>query len=268
MVPENVAIPLQLRVGTRPCMFGDVKRRQPSCVTSTRRRPTRRRRLSDLPPNPDAEAAGQPKDAAGKDAGCGVPAARRRLPHDPVVQARLLELQRARQARRPRRRQVLGEDPDRRRLRRHEGRPGLHDRADQAARRRFDQEVDEGGAKKKVPTFIGVGVEMSAAEGFKALPAGFRLNKSIPLGPALSLDQLTASSTRPRTSSAAASCCACPATRRSARKVQLKDGKIQKLGADIALPAPVPLFGPVAATSIGGHVHRRRRDPSTRTRAA
>ena len=56
----------------------------------------------------------------------------------------------------------------------------------------FDTEISENGQKKKVPTFVALGVELSVNEGLKPFSGGFRLNRPIPLGiPGLALEQLS-----------------------------------------------------------------------------
>jgi hypothetical protein len=251
MVPENVAIPLQLNVGTKGVIFGNISvgNNQLCDIEAAAADPPST--VSELPPNPDASGAqAKVQDAAGKTtAAVFTPGAVncRTLPSFKMDFSNFNELGKLAgldvgklSAKLP---TVVGFDDTK------GGR--VFTTVPIKLPKTFDQEVDEGGAKKKVPTFIGVAVEMSATEGFKALPTGFRINKSIPLGP-LSLDQLNGVFDPNTDKVGGGFLLRLPGNKALGAQVALQAGEIQKLGADIALPVPVPLFGPVSATSIGG----------------
>ena len=251
MVPENVAIPLQLSVNDKGVLFGNigVGNNELCDVEAATADPPAT--VSDVPPNPDAAGAGaRVQDAAGKTAAAVfTPGAVncRTIPSFKLDFSNFNELGKIAgldvgklSAKLP---TVVGFDDTK------GGR--VFTTVPIKLPKPFDQEVNEGGAKTKVPTFIGVAVEMSAAEGFKALPTGFRINKSIPLGP-LSVDQLNGVFDPNTDKLGGGFLLRLPGNKALGAQVAVQNGEIQKLGADIALPAPVPLFGPVSATSIGG----------------
>jgi hypothetical protein len=251
MVPENVAIPLQLSVGDKGVLFGNISVGNNELCDVEAATADPPATVSDVPPNPDAAGAGaRVQDTAGKTAAAVfTPGAVncRTIPSFKLDFSNFNELGKLAgldvgklSAKLP---TVAGFDDTK------GGR--VFTTVPIKLPKPFDQEVDEGGAKKKVPTFIGVAVEMSAAEGFKALPTGFRINKSIPLGP-LSVDQLNGVFDPNTDRVGGGFLLRLPGNKALGAQVALQNGEIQKLGADIALPAPVPLFGPVSATSIGG----------------
>jgi hypothetical protein len=116
----------------------------------------------------------------------------------------------------------------------------------------LDQEVEENGVKKKVPTFIGIGIEISATEGFKPSAVGFRLNKSLPLGPGLALDQLSGVFDPSVDRLGGGLLLRLPGNKAIGAALTLQDEKITKLSGDVVLPTPVPLFSGIKVTSIGG----------------
>jgi hypothetical protein len=250
MVPEAVAIPLQLKVGTTPVMFGGLKvgNFELCDVDAAVAEPAPS--LSDVPPNPDAKPI-QPKDAAGKVAGSvfqplGVGC--RTIPAFKLDFTNLNDLGK-----------LAGLD-----VGKFTGAlPTTAGFDDEKGGRLFttvpfklpkalDQEVNDGGAKKKVPTYIGIGIEVSATEGFKPTSTGFRLNKSIPFGSALSLDQLSGVFDPGNGRFGGGFLLRLPGNKALGANLTLDNGNITKLGGDVTLPAPIPLVGPVSATAIGG----------------
>ena len=118
----------------------------------------------------------------------------------------------------------------------------------------FDTEISENGQKKKVPTFVALGVELSVNEGLKPFSGGFRLNRPIPLGiPGLALEQLSGVADLINDRFGGGFALRLPGGKFLGANVAFRNGDLEALGGDVVLPVPVPLFGgAITVTSIGG----------------
>ena len=117
----------------------------------------------------------------------------------------------------------------------------------------FDTEVQEGGQKKKVPTYTALGVQISKNEGFGLFSGGFRLNRSISVFPGLSLETLSGFVDTQTNSFGAGIQLRIPGNQALGGGLRLQNGDLTNLSADLALPTPIPLFGgAISVTSIGG----------------
>ena len=118
----------------------------------------------------------------------------------------------------------------------------------------FDTEIEENGQKKKVPTFVALGIELSVDEGLKPFSGGFRLNRPIPLGiGGVSLDSLSGVADLINDRFGGGFQLTLPGGKALGANVSFKDGNLASLGGDVALPTPIPLFGgAISVTSIGG----------------
>ena len=118
----------------------------------------------------------------------------------------------------------------------------------------FDSEIVESGQKKKVPTFVALGVELSVDEGLKPFSGGFRLNRPIPLGiPGLALESLSGVADLINDRFGGGFQLRLPGGKALGANVAFRNGDLERLGGDVALPVPIPLFGgAITVTSIGG----------------
>src|SRR3954465_3190007 len=121
----------------------------------------------------------------------------------------------------------------------------------------FDTELQEGGQKKKVSTFVALGLEISVNEGLKPFSGGFRLNRPIPLGvPGLSVESLSGVADLINDRFGGGFQLRIPGGKAIGANLQLQNGDLAGLSADVALPTAVPLFGgAISVTSIGGSFH-------------
>jgi IPT/TIG domain len=254
MAPENVAIPLQLNVGTKGVMFGTMSVGNNELCDIDAPAPDPQPNINDVPPNPDAAAKDtRVTDAAGKVAGSvfqPVGVGCRTIPSFKLDFSNFNELGKIVgidvgkfSAKIP---TVIGFDDNK------GGR--VFTTVPFKLPKQLDQEVEENGVKKKVPTFIGIGGEISAAEGFKPSAVGFRLNKSLPLGPGLALDQLSGVFDPAADRLGGGLLLRLPGNKAIGAALQLANGEITKLSGDVTLPTPVPLFAGIKVTAIGGSI--------------
>jgi hypothetical protein len=255
MAPENVAIPLQLSVGTKPVMFGVFNVGNFELCDIQPAAPPEDPTLTAVPPDPDAKGVqARVKDEAGKTAGAVFQPAGvgcRTIPAFKLDFSSFNELTK-----------ILGLD-----LGKFSAKiPTVAGFDDLKGGRiftsiplklpkTFDQEVDEGGTKKSVPSFIALGIEVSVDEGVKPTSTGFRINRSIPFGklgiPGVSVDQLSGVIDPSIDRFGGQFHLNLPGNRALGAQLQLEAGKITQLGGDVTLPVPIPL-GPANITSLGG----------------
>jgi hypothetical protein len=117
----------------------------------------------------------------------------------------------------------------------------------------FNAEVQEGGQKKKVPTYVALGVQISKDEGFGLFSAGFRLDRSITVAPGVSLETFSGVADTAANRFGGGIQLRLPGNKALGGGLQLQNGDLTSLSADLALPTPIPLFGgAINVTSIGG----------------
>lgn len=110
------------------------------------------------------------------------------------------------------------------------------------------------GARVRRGVKVGVGVELSAADGLELTSLALNVEKDIPLPiPGTRIKNLSAVIDPPNGRFGGGAVVVLPGNRGLGGELILRDGGIEKLGFDLVLPTPgVPIFTGVFLTSIGG----------------
>ena len=118
----------------------------------------------------------------------------------------------------------------------------------------FDAEVEQGGQKKKVPSFVSLGIQFSVNDGLRPFSGGFRLNRPLPLGiPGVSLETLSGVIDPVNDRFGGGFQLRLPGGKGLGATLAVTNGDIERLGGDVALPTPIPLFGgAISVNTIGG----------------